>query len=66
MTTIYVAQRISAVIDLDMIVLLDDGRISEVGTHEELLASSALYREIYESQLGAGVVPDADQTEVAR
>jgi ABC-type multidrug transport system fused ATPase/permease subunit len=51
-TVIYVAQRISAVIDLDRIVLLDDGRVSDQGTHEELLARSDLYREIYESQLG--------------
>ena len=51
-TVIYVAQRISAVIDLDRIVLLDEGRITDTGTHDELLARSALYREIYESQLG--------------
>ncbi|MGE3813110.1 MAG: ABC transporter ATP-binding protein [Candidatus Nanopelagicales bacterium] len=51
-TVVYVAQRISAVIDLDRIVLLDEGRISDQGTHEELLARSALYRQIYESQLG--------------
>ena len=52
-TLIYVAQRISAVIDLDRIVLLERGRISDQGTHEELLARSDLYREIYQSQLGA-------------
>ena len=51
-TLIYVAQRISAVIDLDRIVLMDKGRIHALGTHEELLAGSDLYREIYESQLG--------------
>lgn len=51
-TVVYVAQRISAVIDLDLIVLLEDGRISDQGTHEELLSRSDLYREIYESQLG--------------
>jgi ATP-binding cassette subfamily B protein len=51
-TLVYVAQRISAVIDLDRIVLLEEGRISDSGTHEELLARSALYREIFESQLG--------------
>jgi ABC-type multidrug transport system fused ATPase/permease subunit len=51
-TLIYVAQRISAVIDLDRIVLMDQGRIHDLGTHEELLARSDLYREIYESQLG--------------
>ncbi len=52
-TLIYVAQRISAVIDLDRIVLLEHGRISDEGTHDELLARSDLYREIYQSQLGA-------------
>jgi ABC-type multidrug transport system fused ATPase/permease subunit len=51
-TLIYVAQRISAVIDLDRIVLLDKGRIRDLGTHAELLERSDLYREIYESQLG--------------
>ena len=51
-TTIYIAQRISAVIDLDRIVLMENGRITAIGTHEELLASSPLYQEIYESQLG--------------
>lgn len=51
-TILYVAQRISAVIDLDKIVLLQFGEIVDVGTHEELLARSPLYQEIYESQLG--------------
>ena len=51
-TTIYVAQRISAVIDLDKIVLMENGKIVDVGKHEELLARSPLYQGIYESQLG--------------
>ena len=51
-TTIYIAQRISAVIDLDRIVLMENGEITAIGTHEELLGSSPLYQEIYESQLG--------------
>jgi ABC-type multidrug transport system fused ATPase/permease subunit len=54
-TTLYVAQRISAVIDLDKIVLLENGKIVTIGTHEELLESSPLYQEIYESQLGSGI-----------
>lgn len=54
-TTLYVAQRISAVIDLDKIVLLENGQIVAIGTHEELLESSPLYQEIYESQLGSGI-----------
>jgi ABC-type multidrug transport system fused ATPase/permease subunit len=54
-TTLYVAQRISAVIDLDKIVLLQHGEMVDVGTHEELLERSPLYQEIYESQLGTGI-----------
>jgi len=54
-TTIYVAQRISAVIDLDKIVVLDNGRIDAIDTHLELLESNHLYQEIYESQLGGGI-----------
>ena len=54
-TTIYVAQRISAVIDLDKIIVLANGEIDGMGTHRELLESNHLYQEIYESQLGAGV-----------
>jgi ABC-type multidrug transport system fused ATPase/permease subunit len=55
MTILYVAQRISAVIDLDRIYLLENGEITAVGTHEELMQSSPLYQEIYESQLGSGI-----------
>jgi ATP-binding cassette subfamily B protein len=55
-TTIYVAQRISAVIDLDKIFLLENGRIVDCGKHEELLQRSPLYGQIYESQLGG--LPD--------
>ena len=55
-TRLIVAQRISAVLSADTIVVLDDGRIVAQGRHEELLATSAIYREIYESQLEAGMV----------
>jgi ATP-binding cassette subfamily B protein len=51
-TKLYVAQRISTVLTADKIVLLEHGRQVAVGRHEELLQSSTLYREIYESQLG--------------
>jgi ATP-binding cassette subfamily B protein len=54
-TTFVVAQRISTVLNADKILVLDDGRIAAEGTHGELMASSALYREIYDSQLGSGV-----------
>lgn len=59
-TTLYVAQRISAVIDLDKIVLLENGEIVALGNHEELLKSSPLYQEIYESQLGSGITAELD------
>ncbi|MCB0172198.1 MAG: ABC transporter ATP-binding protein [Anaerolineae bacterium] len=54
-STLYVAQRISAVLDLDKIVLLQHGEIVDIGTHDQLMERSALYQEIYESQLGSGV-----------
>lgn len=49
-TTIIIAQRITSVCDADKIVVLNDGKIDAVGTHEELLQSNAIYREVYESQ----------------
>jgi ATP-binding cassette subfamily B protein len=64
-TTIYVAQRISAVIDLDKIYLLENGEIIAQGNHEELLASSPLYQEIYDSQLGSGVTSGLELEEEA-
>jgi ATP-binding cassette, subfamily B, multidrug efflux pump len=53
-TSLVVAQRISTVLKADKIVVLDRGRIVAEGTHRELLRSSAIYQEIYDSQLGAG------------
>ena len=58
-TTLVVAQRISTVLKADKIVVIDDGCIAAEGTHQELMQSSSIYQEIYESQLGNGFRPDA-------
>ena len=57
-TKIIIAQRISSVQDADMIVVMDNGKISDKGTHEELLASSAIYREIYHQQTNGGEIDE--------
>ena len=49
-TKLIIAQRISSVMDADMILVLDDGKISGIGTHEQLMASNQIYREVYQSQ----------------
>ncbi len=49
-TTIIIAQRISSVRDADKIIVLDDGKIDAIGTHEELLSGNEIYKEVYESQ----------------
>jgi ATP-binding cassette subfamily B multidrug efflux pump len=54
-TTFVIAQRISTVLNADKIVVLDRGQVAAQGTHAELMVSSPIYREIYESQLGNGV-----------
>jgi ATP-binding cassette subfamily B protein len=53
-TTLVVAQRISTVLNADRIVVMEDGAVVAQGTHEALLKDSAVYREIYDSQLGGG------------
>ena len=53
-TKIIIAQRIASVQDADMIIVMDNGRIADMGTHEELMAHSAIYRETYEQQTSGG------------
>lgn len=54
-TKIIIAQRISSVEDADLILVLDDGKINGMGTHQELLANNEIYREVYESQQKGGL-----------
>lgn len=53
-TKIIIAQRISSVEDADLILVMDNGKISARGTHEELLKTSDIYREVYEQQMSGG------------
>ena len=53
-TKIIIAQRVSSVKDADMIIVLDGGKVSAVGTHIELMQSSNIYREVYEQQISGG------------
>ena len=53
-TKIIIAERISSVRYADMIIVLSDGKVESVGTHEDLMASSRIYQEIYQSQMKGG------------
>ena len=55
-TVLVIAQRISGVMDADKIIVMDDGRISDIGTHEELIRRNDIYRSIAVSQLGEEVL----------
>ena len=60
-TKIIIAQRISSVEHADRIIVMNEGEINGIGTHEELLAGNDIYREVYESQNGAGANADFDE-----
>lgn len=62
LTCLLIAQRITSVIDMDRIVVLDDGAIAGIGTHDELMAGCRVYREIYRSQIGKEVEQHAAGT----
>ena len=53
-TKIIIAQRVASVEDADLIIVMDNGKISMAGTHNELLENSAIYREVYEQQISGG------------
>jgi ATP-binding cassette subfamily B protein len=53
-TKIIIAQRISSVQHADKIIVMNDGRIDSMGTHDELMETSSIYREVYESQIKGG------------
>lgn len=58
-TKLIIAQRINSIMSCDRIVVLEQGRVSDVGTHRELMERSAIYRDVYESQMREGAVDDA-------
>lgn len=53
-TKIIIAQRINSVMDADLIVVMDNGEIKDIGTHDELVKSSSIYKEVYEQQVSGG------------
>ena len=57
-TKFIIAQRIASVEDADLIIVMENGKIADAGTHDELLGTSQIYREVYEQQTNGG---DSDE-----
>ena len=62
-TKLIIAQRIASVKDADQIIILDEGSVSAIGTHDELMRTSQIYREIYEQQVHAGTEEEEAQAD---
>ena len=58
-TKIIIAQRISSIQEADQIIVMDDGIINAIGTHEQLLATCSIYQEVYQSQMNGGKVDES-------
>ena len=54
-TKLIIAQRVASVQDADMIIILENGQVAAVGTHDELLRNSNIYREVFDSQRKGGM-----------
>lgn len=55
-TKIIIAQRVNSIMDCDKIIVMDNGKINGIGTHDELLKNNEIYRDVYESQMSGGVI----------
>ncbi|OLA61095.1 MAG: hypothetical protein BHW37_01140 [Firmicutes bacterium CAG:272_52_7] len=59
-TKIIIAQRIASIITCDRIIVLDEGKLSDIGTHTELMSRSRIYRDVYDSQMKQEVNGNAE------